>query len=444
MKQSKRIYLFITYCTLVLSIFFSPLSSIATTIPLHSITQSFIPEALVSLSTDYAIIVDKTMQKIFVFHFSEGMFEMVYEADCSTGKNKGTKIVSGDGRTPEGIYFATKFYDDTDLSSTYGSMAFDLDYPNVLDKREGKDGNNIWMHGTNKPLRANQSNGCVTLANSDIDMISRYVTLHKTPVIIQDYIRWVPRNVRTSLKKEMECTLNSWVATSIRGNLEELKALYDNESSMDVQSLNALMKYINRWRATGMTVSSYPKDVSILKHDRYILVTFDHAISLNDGKIGRCGYRNLFLKKNKNKWLIVGEILQLTAGEKDFVAHLDALDKTVSSDLNIKQIIDGWVQAWESGDMERYGTFYASDFRTTGMDLKGWISHKKKLSQCNKDIRITIENITVSSRPNRVVATFKQKYSSVRHNDVGLKKLYFKKENEEWKIYRESWWSLAR
>ncbi|MBN2516044.1 MAG: L,D-transpeptidase family protein [Deltaproteobacteria bacterium] len=444
MKQSKLEYFIIIGCTLGLLILFPSLSSVTTTTPSQSITQSFVPEALVSLSTDYAIIVDKTMQKVFVFHFSEGMFDVVYEADCSTGKNKGMKIVSGDGRTPEGIYFAIKFYDDADLSSTYGSMAFDLDYPNVIDKKEGKDGNNIWMHGTNKPLRAHQSNGCVTLANSDIDTISRYVTLYKTPVIIQDYIRWVPQKVLTSLKKEMERALNFWIKACIQGNLEGIKALYNNEASMDVRSLNALMKYVNRWTAIGMAVSSYPTDVSILKHDHYTLVTFDHVISLNNDKNGRCGYRNLYLKKNKNKWFIVGDTLQSTTGETHFIARLDALDQAVSCDDSIKQVINNWVQAWESGNMERYGTFYSSDFRTTGMNLNGWISHKTMLSQRNKDLRITFEDITISLHPNRVVATFKQTYRSSQHSDVGFKKLYFKKENDEWKIYRESWRSLAR
>jgi murein L,D-transpeptidase YafK len=443
MKQSKLEYFIIICCILCLVILFSPLSSIATTTPSQSITQSYIPEALVSLSADHAIIVDKTMQKIFVFHFSAGMFDMVYEADCSTGKNKGMKIVSGDARTPEGIYFATKFYDDADLSSTYGSMAFDLDYPNLLDKREGKNGNNIWMHGTNKPLRAYQSNGCVTLANSDIDAISKYVKLYKTPVIIQDYIRWVPRKVRISLKKEMDRALNSWINASLHGNIEGLKALYNNEASMDLRSIDAFMKYINKWKASGIAVSSYPTDVSILKHDRYILITFDHVISLNNEKTGGCGHRNLFLKKNKNKWFIVGDTLQST-GEKHFIARLEAFDQTVSYDATIKQVITDWLQAWQSGDMERYGTFYASDFRSTGMDLNDWISHKTMLSQHNKDVRITSEDITVSLHPNWIVARFKQIYTSSRHSDVGLKKLYFKKENDEWKIYRESWWSLAR
>jgi ketosteroid isomerase-like protein len=212
---------------------------------------------------------------------------------------------------------------------------------------------------------------------------------------------------------------------------------------MDLRNLDALIKYINKWKATGIAVSSYPADVSILKHDRYILITFDHMISLNNESTGGCGYRNLFLKKNKNKWLIVGDTLQST-GEKHFTARLEAFDQTVSYDAIIKQIITDWLQAWQSGDMEQYGTFYASDFRTTGMDLHGWIAHKTMLSQRNKDVRITLEDITVSLRPNRIVARFKQTYTSSRHSDVGLKKIYFKKENDEWKIYRESWWSLAR
>ena len=73
------------------------------------------------------------------------------------------------------------------------------------------------------------------------------------------------------------------------------------------------------------------------------------------------------------------------------------------------------------------------------MNLKKWISYKTKVSRLNKDIQIRIENVKILSSKKKMIATFKQKYTSSMHSDVGIKKLYFKKSHGQWKIYRESW-----
>jgi hypothetical protein len=58
-----------------------------------------IPDAIVSVSSGYVIAVDKKMQKLYVFKKNEG-FSKVFETSCSTGKNQGSKLVSGDAKTP--------------------------------------------------------------------------------------------------------------------------------------------------------------------------------------------------------------------------------------------------------------------------------------------------------------------------------------------------------
>jgi len=161
------------------------------------------------------------MQRLFVYYFDGVSFQRTYETVCSTGKNKGTKIRSGDARTPEGIYFPIKFFPDGDLSAIYGPMAFDLSYPNILDKKEGKDGNNIWIHGTDKPLSPYQSNGCIALENGDIKYVSRFITLNETPIIIEDYIKWVPALIRVSLEEDLISFVDRWANIVSDGKVQK-------------------------------------------------------------------------------------------------------------------------------------------------------------------------------------------------------------------------------
>src|SRR5664280_27796 len=130
-----------------------------------------IPDSIVSLSSGYIIVVDKQFQKIYVFHKDEN-FSKVFEASCSTGKNPGSKQVEGDAKTPNGIFFATKMLPNPGPPEIYGSMAFPLDYPTISDKRSGKNGRNIWIHGTTKTLLPTQSKGCVVLHDSDLKRLS--------------------------------------------------------------------------------------------------------------------------------------------------------------------------------------------------------------------------------------------------------------------------------
>lgn len=198
----------------------------------HATTQAIpkqqdVPDCLVALSSEYAVVVNKRAQKLFVYHYN-GHFNKVYETECSTGKNQGAKTVEGDGKTPEGIYFPTKLFTDSQLSSTYGPMAFHIDYLNLLDRRMGRNGNNIWIHGTNKPLCPFQSNGCIALTNNSIKHLFNYISLNKTPIIIEESINWVPQDTRLVTKNGLEHFLNSWIKTAVEGNTKALNSFYEN------------------------------------------------------------------------------------------------------------------------------------------------------------------------------------------------------------------------
>ena len=80
------------------------------------------------------------------------------------------------------------------LPDFYGSGAFPINYPNEWDKRLGRDGHGIWLHGTptntySRPPRA--SDGCVVLTNSDLNSVAKHLQVGLTPVIISDQVQWV-------------------------------------------------------------------------------------------------------------------------------------------------------------------------------------------------------------------------------------------------------------
>jgi len=130
----------------------------------------------------YLILVEKNLQRLRVLEYDTEL-RVVAEYFSATGENYGIKKISGDSKTPEGIYFITRIFKDDEIT-IFGDRAFHLDYPNFFDQEADRNGNGIYIHGTNKKLLPNSTNGCVTLANRDLDDLENYLTQAVTPVII--------------------------------------------------------------------------------------------------------------------------------------------------------------------------------------------------------------------------------------------------------------------
>ena len=131
--------------------------------------------------------------------------EARYVADyyITIGKNGIDKTKEGDKKTPLGVYHVTgnipreKLTPPTARRATSTAPArFPISYPNEWDRRQGRNGYGIWLHGTpsdtySRPPRA--SDGCVVLTNEDFEVIAKYAQVGVTPVIIANGIEWVSR-----------------------------------------------------------------------------------------------------------------------------------------------------------------------------------------------------------------------------------------------------------
>ncbi len=157
--------------------------------------QNKIPVSLVQMAEnqEYAIVVDLSISRLFLFSNYNGVPKLIKDFYVSTGKNGIGKLEEGDQKTPIGVYFVTDFIDPEELPDLYGDGAFPINYPNVVDKRFGRTGYGIWLHGTrsatySRPPR--DSDGCIVLTNQDFNFISKYIELGTTPVVLAEKIEW--------------------------------------------------------------------------------------------------------------------------------------------------------------------------------------------------------------------------------------------------------------
>jgi len=399
-----------------------------------------IPDSIVSLSSGYIVVVDKKHQKVYVFNKS-GTFSKVFEAPCSTGKNPGSKQVAGDAKTPNGIFFTTKIMHNPGQPEIYGSMAFPLDYPTLSDKREGKDGNNIWIHGTTKSLLPKQSNGCVVLRDNDLKHLANFIYLNRTPVIISESINWVPQNYVPPSKNELERILTSWNKAFIEKDIKKIDSLYMKGSEIKGKRREDLHNKIKNLKFLNKHFVLQPRDISILQENNNAVIIFDQIFSVNDNNSFQGFYNKLILEKINNKWYVVDDATTSGATGK----HL-ALAKSNQKEFNnsggnsqkdIQILVNKWLTSWGAGDVETYRTCYAPDFRSKEMNLDAWISHKSDVRQKSGNINIRIDKLKISANGDTATALFIQHYSSSILKSKGKKTLELKKIGDEWKIYRE-------
>ena len=109
----------------------------------------------------------------------------------------------------------------------------------------------------------------------------------------------------------------------------------------------------------------------------------------------------------------------------------------------IRNFMDGWRQAWESGDTGKYLRHYSKDFiNSDGMDFAAFRRHKERVNNGKKFIRVQVEQMAIVFPQDREGETatvrFVQKYRSNNFDSHSKKLFYLKKGQGEWTIFGES------
>jgi len=201
-----------------------------------------IPSQLITLSAQnkHAIAIDASRSRLYLFENSSTGLKLLGDYYISVGKSGIEKAVEGDLRTPLGVYFVTSNLDPKSLKDFYGSGALPINYPNQLDIKRGKTGSGIWLHGSppdqfsRAPLA---TDGCVVLANPDLERIIRTVRVRTTPVVIAQSLKWVAPQTIQADNKPFEEALKAWQSAKSSGDMMRLMSWYTPDFSSNGKTL---------------------------------------------------------------------------------------------------------------------------------------------------------------------------------------------------------------
>jgi murein L,D-transpeptidase YafK len=442
-RLSCGIPVLVCLCLLVFSVSSFALASEASEQDVSQVV--LVPDPLVSLGSengaDYAILVEKDTQLLMLYEYKDAL-SLIHEFNCSTGEVAGRKQKSGDRKTPEGIYFFTKAFEEKDLGPIYGTGAFVMDYPNFLDLKFNRGGHNIWLHGSDKPIKPMDSNGCVVLNNDDLEVLSQYIRLNRTPIIISQELVMVPAEMQLASKNSLVEFLDSWKTAFLEGDWAKFNTFY-SELPGGLYTLQKVWDWVRTtWQDEGIPFDIRLQDLALLQGNPCVVALFDQVIHVNhQAKV--VGTKKIFLEEDGETWKIVGEMYQPSdpgdQSNEPLVAALSHLGRLPTDHKAITDLIAEWVDAWSSKDIRRYAACYAPDFQAKGMDLEEWISYKKGLNRLYDSIQVEIEDLKIEPGPEQSIATFLQRYDSSGYKAVGVKRLRLKRIGEAWKIYRETW-----
>lgn len=274
---------------------------------------NYVPRYLLQMPPDqkYAIVVDTQKSRLYLYQNDKGTPRFVADYYITQGKLGADKKREGDMKTPIGVYHVTSSLSPRKLSDLYGSGAFPISYPNEWDKRRGRNGHGIWLHGTpsntySRPPR--DSDGCVVLANQDLDTISKDLQVGLTPVIISDSIEWLSLDdwhaERTALEKEIAQWQTDWESLDVNRYLSH----YSKKFSADGENLaqwSAKKRQINRGK-TWIKVAT--ENLSMFRNpgkEPMVVVTFDQVYRSNN--LSNVMKKRQYWLKEDGRWKIAYE-----------------------------------------------------------------------------------------------------------------------------------------
>ncbi|MFH1058347.1 MAG: hypothetical protein V1797_06665, partial [Pseudomonadota bacterium] len=120
-------------------------------------------------------------------------------------------------------------------------------------------------------------------------------------------------------------------------------------------------------------------------------------------------------------------------------AAAPAPDKAGLAENQVNQMLEAWLKAWRTKNLNAYISHYAADFKSGGMDRRQWREHKAYLNKVYKVIAVEARELQVKVNGNRARVVFVQHYRSDWHQDVGRKHMELALKGGNWQIVAERW-----
>ena len=243
----------------------------------------YVPRYLLQMHPEqkHAVVVDTQKSRLYLYQNDNGTPRFIADYYISQGKLGAEKAREGDKKTPIGVYHVTSSLPRQKLTDFYGSGAFPINYPNDWDKRQGRNGHGIWLHGTpsdtfSRPPKA--SDGCVVLANQDLDSLSKSLQVGLTPVIISNSIEWLSmddwQNERSSLLKMIEEWRLAWESRDV----DQYAQHYSTRFKADGQGYQAWVEQKRKVNAGKSWIKVATGNISMFRNpgkEEHVVVTFE-------------------------------------------------------------------------------------------------------------------------------------------------------------------------
>ena len=281
--------------------------------------ESRVPRQLLKLgqSVDKAILVEKATHRLYVYQRQSDLQPpvKVYDYYVSTGRKEGNKNIQGDLRTPEGVYFVTSWIPENKLPDKYGVGAFPVNYPNEWDRRMGKTGNGIWLHGTESRFYSRpplDSEGCVVLTNIDLGFIQREIKPGVTPVVIAEQLDWVDSDAWQKQQKNLLSVIEQWRQDWESLDVNRYLSHYANDfwsrgynfvTWSQRKKRLAINKTFQKVNISDLSLLAYPK---LAQSDKEMVVARFHQ-EYRSNNFQSDADKRLYLTREKGEWRILYE-----------------------------------------------------------------------------------------------------------------------------------------
>ena len=105
--------------------------------------------------------------------------------------------------------------------------------------------------------------------------------------------------------------------------------------------------------------------------------------------------------------------------------------------LMIEKVMS-WAKTWSSKDFDNYKASYAPDYRDKFKTHEQWVQYRRGRILRPGDIKVDISNFSIKQRNSTTVTVdFTQAFSSPNYSDRVVKRLYFERFGNQWKIAKE-------
>jgi murein L,D-transpeptidase YafK len=274
------------------------------------ITASVSNKEVERITNDMVVLwVSKSELKAHLMTWPEDLkkSEVLMSFKIAIGKEEGDKQTEGDNRTPEGIYISQTLMEGKSLPVKYGPMAIPINFPNPIDRINGKTGHGIWLHGVEQDQRveaAKVTEGCVAFYNADIVTLAKWLRPQQAVVMIGKGFSGI--NEPTDIEKLKEAT-QGWSDAWEHRDVKKYISFYDEEFKHPIGGRKAYEDYKRKVFAGYKKMTAGIKDIRVFAHETYGVAIMNQNFK-GDNRFVANGRKILYWSKQKDgSWHILHE-----------------------------------------------------------------------------------------------------------------------------------------